>query len=451
MKNTLSLQNLSLDKKIQLNTVFLFIFRVASIGISFLLVPLLINYLDTKLYGVWLTILSVTSWINFFDIGIGNGLRNKLTESLTQGKIKLSKHFVSTAYILLTFVSSSFFVIFLFGSKFINWAKVFNVAFSYNAQLYPVMIVIMASTLFNFVLSLNNSVAYANQEASYPGLRQVVFNLSLLLGVLALLASSPQGSLLKLAIIYALATAGSNIVLSIYLFSKHKILIPSTEYFSLAYAKPLISLGIKFFIIQIAALIIFTTDNLIITQILGPSEVTSYNVVHKVFSIVLFIHTIIITPLWSGFTEAYTKSDFEWIKDRFRKLSIYTVLLAFLIVAIIFSFRYILLFWLKDLSFYRLPLIITMGVYTFIMIWNNNFAYFLNGISEIKLQLYTAIIGASVNIPLSIFFAKNISLGIVGVALGSIVSLSLFAIVGPLQTLHILKLNERTGYEKSIS
>ena len=444
MKNTLPLQSSSLDKKIQLNTVLLFIFRIVSIGISFLLVPLLINYLDTKLYGVWLTILSVTSWINFFDIGIGNGLRNKLAESLAQGKIKLSKHFVSTAYMLLALASSFLFVIFLFGSNFINWAGIFNVASSYNTQLHPVMIVIVASALFNFVLSLNNSIAYANQEASYPGFRQVVFNLSLLSGVLALSASSPRGSLLKLAIIYALATIGSNIALTIYLFSKYKNLIPSIKYFSMEYAKPLISLGVKFFIIQMAALIIFSTDNLIITQILGPSEVTPYNVIYKVFSIVLFIHTIIITPLWSGFTEAYTKGDFKWIKNKFRKLSIYTALLTFLIVAIIFSFKYILLFWLKNLSFYKLPLIITMGVYTFVMVWNNNFAYFLNGISEVRLQLYTDIIGAFVNIPLSIFFAKNAGFGIAGVALGSIVSLSFFAIVGPLQTVHILKISRRT-------
>lgn len=445
MRDFFALRKASLDKKIRLNTVLLFVFNVISIGISFLLVPLLIDYLDTKLYGVWLTILSITAWINFFDIGIGHGLRNKLTESLVREDIRLARSFVSTAYLLVSFISAFIFAIFLLGSNFVNWAKVFNIETSYNAQLYPVMIVVMVSILINFILSLNNSVAYANQEASFPGCRQLVFNLSLLIGVLTLLATSRQGNLFKLAAIYALATVGSNAALGVYLFNKHRFLIPFPRFFALKHAKPLMSLGVQFLVIQIACLIIFATDNLIITQILGPSEVTTYNVIHKLFSPLLFAHTIIITPLWSAFTERYTKGNFEWIKGTLRKLNIYTLLLASSIVILVLFSKYIILLWLKDLSFYKLPLVIVMGLYTLIIAWNNNYAYFLNGISNLKMQLYSCVIGASVNIPISIFLAKNIGLGSTGVALGSVISLSLFAVGGPLRTIYVLKSETQGG------
>jgi O-antigen/teichoic acid export membrane protein len=288
-----------LDRKIKLNTTLLFAFRVFSIGIGFLLVPLLIDYLDVQLYGVWLTILSVTMWINYFDIGIGNGLRNKLTESLVEGNIERAKSLVSTAYVMLTFISISAFVIFLLISGLGSWSRIFNVD-------------------VNFILSLNNHVAYANQEASFSGLWGIISQSFLLMGVLALLTTSKHGGLFSLAVIYALSTVGSNVMLTFYLFRKHRNLIPSPKYFSLNHIKPLMALGTQFFVIQIAALTIFATDNMIIIHVLGPSEVTTYNVIYRLFTPILFVHTILITPLWSAFTESYANNNLKWIKSRLK-------------------------------------------------------------------------------------------------------------------------------------
>lgn len=428
-----------LDKKIKINTVLLFIFRIIGTGISFILVPLLIGYLDIKLYGIWLTMLSVTMWINYFDIGVGNGLRNKLTESLTKNNIEEAKTLICAAYIMVIFISIFAFILFPLISMFVSWSKIFNVEDAYNKELHSVMFLIICAVLINFILSLNNHVAYANQMASFPGLRQIIFQSSLLIGVLIILSTSKYGSLFNLAVIYMLSTVGSNVILTFILFNKYKNLIPSLKYFSLIHIKLLMSLGVQFFIIQIAVLIIFATDNIIIANVIGPSEVTNYNVIYKLFTPVLFVHTILITPLWSGFTESFANNNFRWIKSTFKKLNLYTLLLTFVIVILVIFAKPIIFFWLKDLSFYSFPLVVVMALYTFIVMWNNNYAYFLNGVSKLRFQLYTAIIGSSINIPISIFLARNVGLGSPGVALGSIISLSLFAVVGPLQSANILK------------
>lgn len=443
MKDIFVLRNTSLDRKISLNTVFLLVFRIVTLTTTFILVPLLIDYLDTKLYGMWLTILSVTVWINYFDIGIGNGLRNKLAETLALGDTNMARSLVSTAYILLSSISVFALAVFLSVSGFVNWARIFNVEASYNAQLHPVMIVVVVTILINFVLSLNNSVAYANQEASFPGLRQLVSTLLLFVAVLVLLATSRQGDLLSLAFINASASLSSNLALSIYLFAKHKTLIPSHRFFSLKCSKPLISLGVQFFVIQMAVLVIFATDNLIITHILGPSEVTVYNVVHKLFSPFLYLHQIIMAPLWSAFTIMYAKTDLGWIKRTLARLNMYTLLFASSIAIIILLSKHIILLWLGNPFFCRFSLTTVMGLYTLIMLWNNSYAYFLNGIGKVRLQLYTAVAGGGINIPVSIFLAKNLGLGSTGVALGSIISLSLFAVAGPLQTRYVLRSKAR--------
>ena len=49
-----------------------------SILSSLLLVPLTLDYVNKELYGIWLTLSSIVVWINFFDIGLTLGLKNRL-------------------------------------------------------------------------------------------------------------------------------------------------------------------------------------------------------------------------------------------------------------------------------------------------------------------------------------------------------------------------------------
>ena len=71
---------------------------------------------------------------------------------------------------------------------------------------------------------------------------------------------------------------------------------------------------------QIAAVVVFTTDNLIITQLFGPAQVAPYSIALKYFNIAQMGFSIIITPFWSAFTEAYTKNDYAWIKNNIKRL-----------------------------------------------------------------------------------------------------------------------------------
>ena len=53
------------------------IIKGVSMIISFMLVPLTIGYVSSDLYGVWLTLSSILTWLTFLDIGISQGLKNK--------------------------------------------------------------------------------------------------------------------------------------------------------------------------------------------------------------------------------------------------------------------------------------------------------------------------------------------------------------------------------------
>src|SRR5665811_795067 len=94
------------------NIVFITVLKGLSIAISIFLVPITINYVNPTRYGIWLTLSSIVGWFYFFDIGLGNGLRNKFAEAIASGKTELARTYVSTTYAILIIIIAI--ILFLF-------------------------------------------------------------------------------------------------------------------------------------------------------------------------------------------------------------------------------------------------------------------------------------------------------------------------------------------------
>ncbi len=58
--------------------------KVLAMAIDFAKVPVLLTFLDTSHYGVYITIASIVAWTHQFDFGLGSGLRFKLTEAISK-------------------------------------------------------------------------------------------------------------------------------------------------------------------------------------------------------------------------------------------------------------------------------------------------------------------------------------------------------------------------------
>jgi Na+-driven multidrug efflux pump len=65
----------------------------------------------------------------------------------------------------------------------------------------------------------------------------------------------------------------------------------------------------------------------------------------------------------------------------------------------------------------------------------------MNGAGIIKLQLFVAALGAILNIPLSVIFAKYCDMGIFGIKLATLLCAMLTSIAMPIQAIIYLKRN----------
>jgi O-antigen/teichoic acid export membrane protein len=210
----------------------------------------------------------------------------------------------------------------------------------------------------------------------------------------------------------------------------------------------LFSLGIKFFAIKIAMLVIHQTNNILIASFVSLEGVPQYEAAYKYLSIFMLLFVILNNQLWPSNIEAYAKGELDWMKKSMRtvvKIWMGTVLLALLMV-LVSPFVYEL--WLGENLEIPVAISIAVAVSICLTTWVNMFNIVTNGTGKIKLQMYSWIFAAVINIPASLFFVKVLDLGVVGIVLGTIASLIPVAILSPIQVTKILARKERGIWAK---
>jgi len=403
------------------NVLYSFFIKGVSVLISLLLIPLTINYVNPTQYGVWLTLSSIITWLSFFDAGLGNGLRNKLAESNALNDTDKSKIYVSTTYFLLTIICLVFFLGFTIANQFINWTKLLNVSGVAEQYLKQVASIIMICFCIQFVAQLINIVLTACHNLKVVSVNTLLTQI-VTLAIIYALKKSTTGSLLYLVVTLAGVPVLMLIILSVILYQRqYKSFSPSISFIKLRYSKELLALGGLFFLIQIGQLILYQTDNIVISQLFGPLNVTTFNVAYKLFSVVLVIFSLVINPYWSAFTDAYTKNDWIWISNTFNRLKKMWLYSSIGVIILIFASPLLYYIWLKKTVEIPFKLSATLGIYVICSTWFMLCCFFLNGINKIKLQLYLYMFCLVINIPLAVFLGHRI--GIIGVSLSNIIVL----------------------------
>jgi O-antigen/teichoic acid export membrane protein len=414
------------------------VLKGASILVNLAYVPLLITTLGKEEYGIWLVLSSFISWLNFFDIGIANGLRNKLGAALAIKDSALAKTYISTTYAIISIIFIPVSLLALGFSNFLNWQAIFNTTSVSSSILNPLAAITLSFFALRFIVQIIGVVLLADQKPAFSSLVNLIISLAGLVTILVLKQLS-IATLFVTGIILSITPILVFIGFTIYLFNfTYKEIKPSFSFIKFGYAKELFGLGFHFFIIQISGLVIFSSTNFIITQFFSPVEVTSYNIAYKYFSLITMTFGILLTPFWSAVTDAYTTNDFAWIKKSMKKYRDIAILLSVSSVIMLIFSNYAYLLWVgKSVN---IPFTLSMAiclqtiVYTF---WSP-YVTFLNGTGKIKLVSYLVLIQCAFYIGLVFFLVKVFHLGVFAIVIASILSEIPIRIVQPIQSMKII-------------
>ena len=286
-----------------------------SIIISLMLVPMTLGYVSSELYGIWLTLSSIMLWLNFFDVGFTLGLKNKLAEAIALGDWDRGKSLVSTTYFMMVVIFVPLCLLLELLVPHIDWASFLNVDSIYNDEIIRTLYVLVGCFCLQMIVNVLTAVVSAYQKTALSSAFPVIGNFLSLVAIFLLTKLCPP-SLVVLAIAISVMPIVVLFIASIFLFSrKFKAVCPSIKSIDRVYIKDLFGLGAKFFLIQIQVVILYQCTNILISNVSGPDEVTSYNIAYKYLGVAMMVYTIIISPLWPAFTDAYTKKDFVWMKN----------------------------------------------------------------------------------------------------------------------------------------
>ena len=420
------------------NILLAIIFKGMGILIGFAYFPISLTYLSPTNFGIFLTLASIIDWFGDFNIGIGNGLRNKLGESVAEEDYEKARGYVSTAYVALGGIFSGITLLFVAVSFFLPWTEWLQVDSISNFDIAFLAVMMLAALAVRFISSLIYEIFFALQRVAMVDFYTFLTKLSFLLVLLILIYFTEESLLIFGAaktFTFALVPA---IVGLFYYRGLYKQFRPSIKLANRVYLGSLFSLGIQFFAIKIAMMIIHKTNNFLIAGYVHVNEVPLYEASFKYLSIFLMLFLILTNQLWAANIEAYKKQDFDWMKRNLKgviRIWVGTVALTVVMVAIApFVYHY----WLQDKI--QIPMVLTIAVAASITAtnWVNLFNLVLNGTGKIRLQMYLWIAASIMNIPVSIFFATVLGMGTMGIVWGTTICLIPLAIICPIQVYKIL-------------
>lgn len=393
--------NSSRSSLLQKNIFASFVIKGWSALIVLLLVPATLHCLGEYKNGIWLTISSLLLWIDNMDIGLGNGLRNKIAEYMAHDEFERTRSLISSTFAMLTCIIIPVLLILLLLIALTDPYWIFNASPSKVDHLDQVLMATVTLVCTSFIFKLIGNFYMGMQLPAVSNLLIALGQTLALIGTYIVLWSGSH-SLMLIALVNTVSPLIIYLLAFPYTFLyKYPHLCPSLKLIKLKEAKAVIHMGVQFFIMQISSVVLFMTSNILISNLFSPTMVTPYQITYRYFSILLVIFTVICMPFWNATTDAYQKNDIAWIRNATKKLRLMTVGILICLIVMIALSDIVYAIWIDQQTVIDLKMSIMMAAYIFILIYSMRYSYFINGIGKLRLQLIFTTAAAVLFIPLA--------------------------------------------------
>lgn len=408
-----------------------------SILVSLQVVPLTINYVNPTKYGIWLTLSSIIAWLSYFDLGFAHGFRNRFAEAKAKGNVKLAREYVSTTYAVLLILFSVILAVALVVNRHLDWSRILNIGTEYDDELHMVFGLLACFFCMNIVASVFTTMLTTDQKPAMTSLVQTGGQVLAFICI-CILTKTTTGSLSALAAAFSGVPCLLLIVVSVVVFSckRYRAVSPSLRHVRFSLTKSILGLGGQFFIIMVSMLFIFQFTNIILSRVEGSEAVTQYNIAYKYFNILNMVFTIILTPFWSAFTDAYVKGDFGWMNQITRKLERLWLLCIPVLALMTVCSAPLYCWWIGEAVHIPLSLSVCMAVYLLFCTGANVYMYIINGTSKVRLQLMVYLVSAIMAVPLMSCCCRRY--GVEGILIVPTFVYAMQALVGKMQITRII-------------
>ncbi len=379
--------------------------------------PLILQSLGINDYGIWFLLQSLIIWFGLARFGFDTTLirdlaaiRDKPVGEETQTLV--SSTFYASFLVLVVLAVSIFFASPLFG----NW---FDFTADKNTLFKNTLVIVFVIFVFKFLGSSLESLFFSRDQFYKRNIICVIrsiFQFALIIGVFKL----GKLNLIGLAIIFLVAAIFEFTAL---LLIARKIwgFFPSLRNFDLDLIKKMFRPSSGYFIIGIAALVVFRSDNFLVAAFLSVEEVAVYAISYYLLDYTMrFIWNFgeLLSPRLSA---CYYNNQISELKSVFWKMNLVTVSLAMAGgLAIYFFGFWFLKLWIGEINFVD-PNVLRVFAFTlFFQCVTKACGVFVKAIGRHQPIVWISCLEAGLKIGISIVLVQYY--GMLGIALGTLIA-----------------------------
>lgn len=422
-------QKLSTDNYNILSNIFIsFAIKGLSLLVSVFSLPIYVHFFGGQVVlGIWFTLISILNWVLNFDLGLGNGLRNKLPYCFKNGLEMEAKSYISSTYFGMFVLIVIWMFLGLLLIPRVNWSNLLNFSTKIiNEDTVRLSIlIIFFGILLQFFFKIISSIIFAMQKSSLVNFLDFLANfLSVSLILLSPKFSSEDNRLIYMSWINVISVNIPYIAATFFVFgSRLKNYRPSYSFISIKKTREVLNIGVIILWLQLIFMIISNTNEFLIAHFYKTSAVVDYQIYNKIFGVIGSVSSLALIPIWSAVTKAESEENFNWIKKLNSYLLKFSVVILILNLILVPFLQLIVDVWIQKnyiiiVNWYS----IVFAIYYFIFFIHNVNTSIGNGISFFRVQIIFMTIAAFLDIPLSILFIRVFSSWI-GVVMGNIASL----------------------------
>ncbi|MBT3261552.1 lipopolysaccharide biosynthesis protein [bacterium] len=394
--------------------------QIAATIIVLFLIPISLNYWGPERYGALAILTSLMVYLGVSNLGVTSAASVLIAKN---NNVKCKLDILKRAFFLLIFSAIGFsFVFFLINCFFKNWVYLFG-------KIPPAITEELSLALLMLFITFLINMPFAIMQAVFQGYQKLYLErFFALLDTMFLFIALILTIFFKQNLVFFVLIRGLFLILNnffrflffyITLYKKdlsseyHEIY----NYLDVKYRTIFIT-GIRFLSVGIAALIVWNTDNLVISHFLGLEYVTPYSITFKAFGFAFTFISAINISIFPLMAKAMGSHDWDWINATYKKLIVtISVMGGAAWLGTVLFLRELLHLWVGTSGDAGLVVIVALGGYTYLLGLINLNNGLINTFNFLKNTIWISWLEAIINISVSIYLLQFLGLG--GVALGT--------------------------------
>jgi O-antigen/teichoic acid export membrane protein len=384
---------------------------VVNIVTPIVVTPIVFRALGNTSYGLWALMMSIVGYFGLTNLGFTNTFLKDVAKYPEKINTLLTTTLVALGLFLLISVGP-----FIVIST--NLDRFFGVPAEVTISGSRAFLLIYLSFILNFYAGPFGSVLFAKGRLYVRDSLRILHRLGS--GVATAVVALRGGGLVQLALVY-LVSAGAYLCLVALAARAAASFRLRVIHFDPGLLKSMFGPSIHYFIISVAVMVAFHTDNIVISAVFGVAAVANYSLTYKLTDILRQLVGKVVDVLFPGISALDAGREYGKLKTLHNKTMAITLVMGSLALAgTLILGPTVFRWWLGPEFVVNRALLAVFAVIMLVQSLVRVSGTFVAAMGRHRVMSYVSLAEAGLNIAISLILAQF--LGVLGVALGTLFS-----------------------------